>query len=55
MYLIELYAINGQLLYNKQFEGTYHQVDLSSLPKGIYFITIRSKVAVVTRKVIKAL
>jgi hypothetical protein len=55
MHLIELYAINGQLLYNKQFEGTYHHLDLSSLPKGIYFITIRSEDAVATRKVIKAL
>jgi hypothetical protein len=34
-------------------EGTSHQLDLSSLQKGVYLISIRSKDFVTTRKVIK--
>jgi hypothetical protein len=34
-------------------EGKSHQIDLSSFQKGVYFITIRSKDFVTTRKVIK--
>jgi hypothetical protein len=34
-------------------EGTTQQLDLSSFQSGVYFITIRSKDFVTTRKIIK--
>jgi len=52
-YFIELYNLNGQLLFNDKMNGTTHQVDLSSFQKGVYFITIRSNDFVTTRKIIK--
>lgn len=52
-YLIELRTINGQLLYQKLWEGTAPQLDFSSFQKGVYFITIRSQYFVTTRKIVK--
>ena len=52
-YSIEITTLNGQLLYTVRMEGTSHQIDLSSFQKGVYFITIRSKDFVTTRKIIK--
>jgi hypothetical protein len=34
-------------------EGNTHQLDLSSLQKGVYLITIRSKEFATTKKIIK--
>jgi hypothetical protein len=53
LYYIEITSLNGQLLFSKEMQGTTHQLDLSSFQKGIYFITIRSKDYVTTRKIIK--
>ena len=53
LYNIEIISLNGQLMYNKEMEGSSHQIDLSSLQKGVYFITIRLKDFVTTRKIIK--
>lgn len=53
LYFIELSSLNGQLIYSTRMEGTTHQIDLSSFEKGVYFITIRSKDSVTTRKIIK--
>jgi hypothetical protein len=50
---IEITSVNGQLFFSKKVEGTSHQLDLSSFQKGIYFITIRSRHFVATRKIIK--
>lgn len=50
---IEITSLNGNLLYNQEIEGSHHQIDLSSFRKGVYFITIRSKDFVTTRKIIK--
>jgi len=52
-YSINIIPLNGQLIYSSTMEGTTHQIDLSSFQKGIYFITIRSKDFVITRKIIK--
>jgi hypothetical protein len=52
-YSIEITSLNGQLLLNKQVEGTTHQLDLSSFDSGVYFITIRSNDFVTKRKIIK--
>ena len=53
LYSIEITSLNGQLILSREIEGTSHQIDLSSFPKGIYFITIRSKDFVTTEKIIK--
>ena len=53
MYNININSINGQLLLNKLMAGTETQVDLSPLQSGVYFITVRSKDYVTTRKIIK--
>ena len=50
---IELFSINGQLLYTNRMEGPTHQIDLTSFEKGLYFITIRSRDYVRTEKIIK--
>jgi hypothetical protein len=50
---IEIVFLNGQLIFSEKLEGTSHQLDLSSFQKGIYFITIRSKQCVTTRKIVK--
>ena len=52
-YDIAITALNGQLLYSNKMEGPYHQIDLSSFQKGLYFITIRSRDFVRTEKIIK--
>lgn len=50
---LEITSLNGRLIFNGEMEGTTHQVDLSSFQNGVYFITIRSKDYVTTRKIIK--
>jgi hypothetical protein len=52
-YSIEITSLNGQQILIGEMEGTSHQIDLSSFQKGVYFITIRSKDFVTTRKIIK--
>jgi hypothetical protein len=51
-YIFEVTSVNGQLVRNGIFTGSSQQVDLSTLHKGIYFVTIKSSAYVVTRKVI---
>jgi len=53
LHLINITSLNGQLIFNTEMEGTTHQLDLSSFQKGVYFITIRSKDFVTTRKIVK--
>lgn len=50
---IQITSLNGQLIFSKEMEGASHQLDLSSFQKGVYFITVRSKDFVTTRKVVK--
>jgi hypothetical protein len=52
-YSFGITSLNGQLLFSGQVEGTTHQLDLSSFQSGVYFITIRSKDFVITRKIVK--
>jgi hypothetical protein len=52
-YSIEIISMNGQQIHNENMEGNKHQLDLSSFQKGVYFITIRSKDFVTTRKIVK--
>jgi hypothetical protein len=53
LYSIEISSMNGHLLFTGKMEGTTHQINLSSFQGGIYFITIKSKDFVTTRKIIK--
>ena len=53
IYNIDITSINGELLLNKLMIGTETQLDLSSYKSGIYFIAIRSKDVVITRKIVK--
>ena len=52
-YNIKIISLSGQKIFETELEGTTHQLDLSSFQKGVYFITIRSKDFVTTRKIIK--
>ena len=53
MATIEITSLNGELLINEKMEGTVMQLDLSSLQKGVYFITMRFKDFATTKKIIK--
>ncbi len=52
-YTVVIESLNGQEISSYRFNGTSHQIDLSSYQKGIYLITVRSKDFVTTRKTIK--
>jgi len=49
----QITSLNGQQVLSGLFEGYSNQVDLSSFPSGIYFITIWSKDFIRTRKIVK--
>ena len=53
VYEFEITSLNGRMLYHREYEDPTIQLDLSSLQKGVYLITIRSKDFVTTRKIIK--
>ena len=53
LYDINITSLNGQLLLSKHQEGSIFLVDLAFLKEGVYFMTIRSKDMVITRKIIK--
>ncbi len=50
---IEITSLNGQFIYRTILRGTSHQSGLAALPKGVYFLTIRSKHFLRTEKIIK--
>jgi hypothetical protein len=50
---IEIASLDGQIMYQKEMEGTTHQLDLSSFQKGAYFITIMSKDFTISRMIVK--
>jgi hypothetical protein len=50
---IDITSLNGQVLYSTRMKESPLQIDLSSLQKGIYFITVRSRDQVWTEKIIK--
>jgi hypothetical protein len=52
-YFVEVTSVNGQLILEEQMQGPTHQLDLSIFEKGVYFITIKSKDFVTTRKIVK--
>ena len=52
-YSINITTLNGQQILSGEMKGTTRQLDLSSFQSGIYFITIRSKDFVATKKIVK--
>lgn len=52
-YSIDITSLNGQQILIEEMEGTTNQIDLSTFQKGVYFITIRSKDFVTTKKIVK--
>jgi len=50
---VEITSSKGQLISIQEMDGTTLQLDLSSFQKGVYFITIRSKDFLTTRKIVK--
>lgn len=53
LYDIEITSLNGQLILSRVLDGNSYRIDLASFQTGVYFITIRSKDFVTTRKIIK--
>jgi hypothetical protein len=51
--LIQINSTNGQLIYTSIMAGNHNQMDLSFLMDGFYFITIKMKDLVTTRKILK--
>ncbi|MHC5074685.1 MAG: T9SS type A sorting domain-containing protein [Planctomycetota bacterium] len=53
IYSIEITSMNGQIIQRLNARGPTCQIDLSSLGKGVYIITVRSRDQVWTEKIIK--
>ncbi len=52
-YSVVLTSLNGQLIFSSVSNKDNQQLDLSSYPKGVYFITLRSATSTITEKIIK--
>jgi hypothetical protein len=52
-HILDISTMNGQEVISLENSDPVLQLDLSSFQKGVYFITIRSKDFVTTRKIIK--
>ena len=52
-YSFNITTLNGQQILVGEIDGSFHQLDLSSFSRGVYFITIRSEDFVTTKKIIK--
>ena len=51
--VIEIYSINGTIVFRKEVLSNSEQIDLSPFSKGVYFVTVRSKEYVRTAKIVK--
>ena len=52
-YSIEISSLSAQLIFSIEARGSVQHLDLSPFRKGVYFITIRSKDFVTTKKIVK--
>jgi hypothetical protein len=50
---VEIASLNGQVVFSSELAGPSHELELSGLQKGIYFITIDSQDGHTTHKLIK--
>ncbi len=51
--LVQIYDLNGKVLYSQKTPGQNVQINLNSYPKGVYIIKINSKGKISTHKVSK--
>lgn len=51
VYDLEIYNALGERILNKKMEGEKNEIDLSSYPKGMYFIRVESKGTILTDKI----
>jgi hypothetical protein len=49
---IEIFNINGSLIYSKPLKSNQEQIDLSAYPKGLYFVKVRQQGLVKVGKVV---
>jgi hypothetical protein len=52
-HFIEITSLTGQIVYSDVMEGSKYVFDLSTFEKGIYFVTVRSKGFLKTKKIVK--
>jgi hypothetical protein len=52
-YAVEISSLTGQIILRQTFRGISSQVDLSSVGRGIYYVTLRDKNHKVTRRLIR--
>ena len=52
MNIVEIYNLNGQLVYNKVLASTIANLDVSNLVTGLYIITIKSDATTIKRKLV---
>ena len=52
-YSISIYTTNGKLLFESCVEEASLQIDLSKLPKGVYYLNLATESSTITKKVIK--
>jgi S-formylglutathione hydrolase len=50
---VELSTMSGTLIYKSKIEGTLHQINVSNLSNGVYFVTVKSDNYYHTRKIKK--
>lgn len=52
-FTVELKSSSGALIYTSKIEGTSHQINLSNLSNGVYFVTVKSDNFYHTRRIMK--
>jgi len=52
-FTVELKSASGTLIYTSKIEGTSHQINLSNLSNGVYFVTVKSDNFYHTRRIMK--
>jgi len=50
---VDISSSDGRIIRKQKFTGTTLQIDLSSLMKGIYIISVRSETVGITRLIMK--
>ena len=53
LYQLDLSSPNGKLIHSQTMQGRKSTLDLSAIPEGMYFITVKNDQYIETRKVVK--